>query len=532
MDTFPTRFVLSPKWDAERAFQTIDEMYFLEQEAERQLSHVYYDSFDWRLYAGGGVLRLQHSGKERQLIWSDISEASPRETLRVADDMPRFSWDLPLGLAREQVEPLLEMRALLPQLEIRTTQLPVRILDDEQKTVLRLFIETHSCRSPKTAAFKPLGCRIRLVPVRGYGEHLLSMQTFLARKLRFKGDQGNLLLGGIEALGRKLLDYSSKLNFKLDPAQRADTVAKQIHLHLLNTLETNIPGTKADLDSEFLHDLRVATRRTRSALTQIKGVFSDEDVERFKSRLAWIGSITGPTRDMDVYLLGYEDYRDSLPEQFRKDLEPLHSFLVAHQKSEHQAMVRKINSPHFRVLLKEWRAFLEAPAPKKPVASNAAKPVVTVAGRRIYRVFERLLADGRAIQPDSPAEMLHELRKDCKKLRYLLEFFQSLYPQKRVKPLIKALKSLLDNLGEFQDLEVQADKLREFAHQMIEEGAVPADTLLAMGMLVDGLLRRQQLARGVFSERFTAFSSAENCAVFEALFSPGSKKKRKKEKAA
>ncbi|MET0093948.1 MAG: hypothetical protein ABW120_10465, partial [Sedimenticola sp.] len=70
-------------------------MYFLEQEAERQLSHVYYDSFDWRLYAGGGVLRLQHRGKERQLIWSDISEASPRETLRVTDDMPRFSWDLP-----------------------------------------------------------------------------------------------------------------------------------------------------------------------------------------------------------------------------------------------------------------------------------------------------------------------------------------------------------------------------------------------------------------------------------------------------
>ena len=71
-----------------------------------------------------------------------------------------------------------------------------------------------------------------------------------------------------------------------------------------------------------------------------------------------------------------------------------------------------------------------------------------------------------AITDETPSEALHELRKNCKKLRYLIEFYRSIYSEKDVKPAIKALKILLDNLGLFQDLEVQANKLREFAHQM------------------------------------------------------------------
>ena len=41
----------------------------------------------------------------------------------------------------------------------------------------------------------------------------------------------------------------------------------------LQTLRINEDGVRKDLDSEFLHDFRVAVRRTRSALSQIKGVF-------------------------------------------------------------------------------------------------------------------------------------------------------------------------------------------------------------------------------------------------------------------
>jgi hypothetical protein len=59
---------------------------------------------------------------------------------------------------------------------------------------------------------------------------------------------------------------------------------------------------------------------------------------------------------------------------------------------------------------------------------------------------------------------------------------------------------------------------------MVTEDEVPADTLLAMGMLVDGLLRRQQQAREVFSSRLDSFASDENRENYQRLFTAGKTK--------
>jgi CHAD domain-containing protein len=262
----------------------------------------------------------------------------------------------------------------------------------------------------------------------------------------------------------------------------------------------------------------VAVRRTRSALSQIKGVFPEAVVDDFKARFGWVGQITGPTRDMDVYLLGFGDYRDSLPADYRDHLEPMHRFLEAHRKAEQAALARELDSPRFRKILQDWREFLEAPVPEQPEAPNAARPIRELASRRILKMYKRVLNEGRAIDPETPPEHLHELRKSCKKLRYLIEFTANIYPKKPAKAVIKNLKTLLDNLGTFQDLEVQAGKLRGLARQMSEEGEVPVDTLLAMGMLVDGLLERQRHARAEFQDRFAGFDSDANRRAYQQLF--------------
>jgi CHAD domain-containing protein len=140
-----------------------------------------------------------------------------------------------------------------------------------------------------------------------------------------------------------------------------------------------------------------------------------------------------------------------------------------------------------------------------------------LADSRIRKVFKQVRKDGNAIYADSPAEALHELRKDCKKLRYLMEFFQSLYPKPEIRELIKQLKILLDNLGEFQDLQVQAEALETFGEQMLKEG-VPARTLMAMGILVGQLLTRQAQAREAFFNLFKQFGSETNLQAFKQLF--------------
>ncbi len=113
---------------------------------------------------------------------------------------------------------------------------------------------------------------------------------------------------------------------------------------------------------------------------------------------------------------------------------------------------------------------------------------------------------GRAIDDDTPAEALHELRKQGKELRYLLEFFSSLYPAEVVKPMVASLKGLQDVLGRFQDREVQAELLRSLGDEIaaLEGGAA---ALMAMGVLVQRLGEEQAQAREQYAERFAGFAA-------------------------
>jgi CHAD domain-containing protein len=181
-------------------------------------------------------------------------------------------------------------------------------------------------------------------------------------------------------------------------------------------------------------------------------------------------------------------------------------------------MVRALRSDRFQALQLEWPAFLESldglPLDDRP---GAARPIGELANERIASVYRRMVKRGGAIRDDSPAESLHDLRKTGKELRYLLEFFASLYPEDVVRPMVRTLKGLQDTLGRFYDREVQADALRSLGRDVAALPDGPA-TLMAMGLLVARLEADQAAARSEFAERFAAFASKEQRALVRATF--------------
>jgi CHAD domain-containing protein len=124
---------------------------------------------------------------------------------------------------------------------------------------------------------------------------------------------------------------------------------------------------------------------------------------------------------------------------------------------------------------------------------------------------------GNAIDADSPHEALHDLRKKGKELRYLLEFFASLYPSSVVKPMVTTLKALQDVLGRFQDREVQADRMRSLGDEVaaLDGGAA---ALMAMGVLVQRLSDEQAEARAHFAETFAGFSAKPQRKLVDRTF--------------
>ncbi len=495
----------------------------------------YLDSFDWRFFLAGAALEERATGPHRELIWRDLQTGATVARQAIddgPDDTPAFIAAVPPGPVRRLLEPLLGVRRLLPMARIQVRSCTLRVLNDDDKTVARILIEQHELvadhEGSRQGPRDGLPALLRLSPVRGYARELADAERRLSKALDLAMDldlhptpaAAPLFQAAMAAARRQPGAYSSSLSYQLDPGQRADAAAKAILSGLFDTLEANVDGTRRNLDSEFLHDLRVATRRTRSALSQIKAVFPQPIVDDFKVRFAWLQQVTGPMRDLDVYLLDFPGLRDSLPAAMRDDLEPLRDWLGSHYAEEQSRLATALDSGRFADLRRDWRAFLSAPVSTSAAggAENAERSIKAVADRRIRGMFKRVLREGRAITDASPAVELHELRKSCKKLRYLMEFFQSLYAAGKIRRLIKQCKLLLDNLGNFQDLEVQAVHLGDTARRMHAEGSAGSGTLLSMGVLINNRLDGQRRARAEFAQTFARFDTEANRTMFDALF--------------
>ncbi|MDO9270640.1 MAG: CHAD domain-containing protein [Methylobacter sp.] len=479
------------------------------QPALRQSScKTYYDSFDWRLYSNNITCEINQTKSASSLTLRSIKNG-----LVIAESelkkVPLFSKEFEPGIVRDILAPLLEMRALLPVCTLDYEIYHLNIINKDEKTILRLIIEEYS----------QFNNRVFLQPVKGYGKAAEHMVEILTATLGLTATDKSVLLTALQSQGRKPKDYSSKLNINLDPDMRADIAGKYIYSHLLKAIKVNEQGTIANTDSEFLHDFRVAVRRTRAGLSQIKGILPANSSAYYADFFSWLGQITGPTRDLDVYLLNFESYKSSLPASIREDINPLYDFLLAKQKKAQKELAKKLQSTKYLSTLAEWEQYLKEPSYKKPLEQNAKLTIKELADRRIWKVFTRVLEEGGAITDLSPSDALHDLRKSCKKLRYLMEFFQSLYPENQIKCLIKNLKGLQEVLGDFQDYAVQEDNLKLFSEEMMALNT-HANTFLAMGVLVQDLDAHRCRARRDFASKFEDFKQKENRSAFKLLFAP------------
>jgi CHAD domain-containing protein len=465
----------------------------------------YYDSFDWRLYKNGITCEFNRSKATSNLLLRNLENDLIIASTEIKE-VPAFSHQFQSEEIRNALDPLLEMRALLPACNLDYEIYHLNIINNDQKTVLRLIIEEHDL-------FKN---RVTVLPIKGYDKATDHIIETLTTKLGLTPTNKPLLVVALNLQGRKPNDYSSKININLDPDMRADIAAKYIYSHLLKAIKDNEHGTIADTDSEFLHDFRVAVRRTRAGLSQLKGILPDNINAYYVEFFSWLGQITSPARDLDVYLLNFADYKNSLPASIRDDLNPLHEFLLAKQQKAQKELAKKLRSAKYLSTIYEWEQYLKEQASLKPVESNAKLTIKQLANRRISKNYKRVLEEGNAITENSPSEALHELRKSCKKLRYLMEFFQSLYHENQIKHFIKNLKGLQEVLGNFQDYAVQENNLKLFSEEMLNNN-IHANTLLAMGVLIQNLDTLRNEARKNFSSKFLTFRHEENHSAFKSL---------------
>ncbi|MCZ6677247.1 MAG: CHAD domain-containing protein [Candidatus Poribacteria bacterium] len=504
-------FRLPDGYDERRITGELENHHFIRKEESTAASFAIYDTFDWRLFHQSLVLHVS----EGDLILYRLPELTVVQRAKITNP-PVFAWDFPEGELKMLLAPIIEVRALMKLAEIHSQSTAYRILNQDEKTVVRFnYEETRSAHQPEAPILPDHLC---VKPIKGYGKYYRKLVSRLVEMGCTTIRPDKIYFKALETVGKKPGEYSAKLRPQLDPDMRAAEATKVILRFLLKVIKSNEHGIKADLDTEFLHDFRVAIRRTRAALSQIKSVFPAETTDRFRRDFSLLGKLSNPLRDLDVYLLKEKVYKAMAPATFRGDIEPLFDFLRERRLKALEDVINGLDSEQYSEILKDWETFLNEPPDNALTASHADMPVIDLAQRRIYKKYRRVVKTGNRILGNAQDKQLHELRIECKKLRYLMEFFSSLFPNDKISILIKQLKKLQDNLGDFNDFRVQKEYLENIADEFPVTDQQSRRTILAMGSLIGTLDKESQIVKSSFSEIFTGFVSPSNRRLYVELF--------------
>jgi CHAD domain-containing protein len=471
------------------------------------------DTFNGRITAAGGRLTSRAEDGGALLEWQ------PRDRqvrLEVSVKTPvEFAWDLPSGPFRDSLQPIIDARRLLPQVEVEIHGRMLDVLDHDRKTVARIRIEGGRARTPRRASpWRCIPTLVTLTALRGYEAAYERLLRIIESRPELEKSLANLQVIALQAAGAAPPRDLSRFDVVLVPSVRADAGARQIHKALLDIIVANEPGVRADLDSEFLHDYRVCLRRTRSLLGQIKNVLPADAVTHFRDEFRWLAQATNPTRDLDVLLLSLRQMSDGRPPD---DLSALLAFLNRKQQQEHRRLERLLESERYRGLLASWGDFLENP-PEVPAPAEAVLPLVEVTSRRIWHLYRRLVDQARAIHDKTPANEIHQVRIAAKKLRYLIDATRSLHERRQLDRIIESLKSVQNALGDFNDAHLQERHLLDCGRALAEAGAAESGALLTIGRLAENARNRAASMREQVSSELSRFCEDDIRAEFARLF--------------
>lgn len=242
-----------------------------------------------------------------------------------------------------------------------------------------------------------------------------------------------------------------ELKRKWTPQQALQTIVASSLAHYV----ANVDGALNSDAPEYIHQLRVAMRRLRSALRTFKAA----NAETISAEVKWLAGALGDARDWDVLLMG------NLPVLLDVFGDPNLTKTLMAAATQRQSDGRKsarvaLASPRATLLVLAIARWVTVPGeltllPARKVTVADAGDARTVkltqfASQGIRQRHRRLLRDSAALTELTP-EARHQVRIDAKRLRYLVDFFSSLFSKTRVERYEKILGRIQDLLGETND---------------------------------------------------------------------------------
>jgi len=454
------------------------------------------DTFDWRLHGARLMLEWQHGAHGAMLrLWPLAALDAPLEF--AAAERPRLLADLPAASLRRRLARVLDVRALRVQCAQAGVLERVDLIDARDKVVARLEL----WRAPRARTLLA-----RVVPVRGFASQARRVADCLAAIPGAVAAAHDPIWVQAQRLPVPPGGYPSWAATHIDASMRADDGVQQVLHHYARIMTLNIAGAREHLDPEFVHDFRVGLRRSRTLLRRMPGIFPTARLRPHLDDLAWLGHETTITRDADVHALVLPDYAAAISDPALAGmLAPVWERVRQDRHAAHHRLTALLDSAHFQRRWAAWLRFLDRPMPRASRQSNGPRPLREVAAQALVQAARKIRRAGSRIEPHSPAEAYHSIRKNCKTLRYLIDAFGNIIDVESLREAMRRLKALQDLLGEHQDLDVHRGALMALYDASVRDGQIGVHGHAAMQLLLAELHARAGAARARFADEFAAF---------------------------
>jgi len=238
-------------------------------------------------------------------------------------------------------------------------------------------------------------------------------------------------------------------------------------LNRLQNVAKEIDGVRKAEDIECIHDMRVATRRMRSALALFENYLPGKSSKKWNKRMRSVTRALGTARDADVQMDFLQKFFDSLTEsRYRPGIQRLILRLRQNRESAQEKVMRAMDQLELSGVLEEMGGTLRrirVRARMNHVDENSPY-VYQQAYLAISLRLEDMLAYETYVSQPERMEELHAMRIASKRLRYTMEAFDPLYPGD-FKQSLKTVRKVQTMLGDIHDCDVWVDYLPQFLEE-------------------------------------------------------------------
>jgi triphosphatase len=219
-------------------------------------------------------------------------------------------------------------------------------------------------------------------------------------------------------------------------------------------VQSNVPGALLKVDGEYLHQVRVGLRRLRVVLSIAQRFCGDEELAALREQVTRLCVELGRSREWDVFVTQtLAPICTRLPEH--DGLREVLSVSERARKKQHTGMESSLASKDFQRMLLRFGAWMHGDH-----GESAGTTLEQFSTQILEKRYKKVLQRGKALAGEDVVQM-HALRIACKKLRYSIEMFSSLFNDAKARDYMAALSELQDILGTLNDIAV--------AHRLLNE---------------------------------------------------------------